>query len=944
MIRRIPLRFRRRHVLVLLLTGALTLGASTLLVNARAATPPHTPFGRLDSVGQTTTGLQLHGWAIDPDTTRAINVDIYVDGKATRRLMANLSRPDIGKAYPAYGSNHGYAVSVAMPAGTHQVCAYGINAGAGTHNQLLGCRSITLNYNPFGVIASMVQYPGGFTATGWAVDPNQPRTGVQVSLLLDGSSTPTTTANLSRTDIATLHPTAGPLHGYSYRVATTEGTHRLCLHVTNVGPGSNVTTACRDIALNFSPVGAITALKQAPGGVHVTGWAKDPDTTAVIQTRISADGVTLGTVAAGGASTAATGHGFDATYVIGTGALAPGAHTICVFGVNLGSYGHSRNVACQSITLNFNPTTAITTAKQKSPGIQVSGWAQDPDTATAVHVLVSVDGTQRADVMASLAGATHSGHNFTATVPATNGARKVCVVAVNKYYGSGNSAPSCSTVTLNFNPFGRTDSLARASGSTKIVARGWTIDPDTSNPISVSFTVDGVAAGQTVANLSRPDVAAAHPGWGALHGYSAVLAANDGEHTVCATAINVAGGNGNTSLGCRLIIAVHPKVPSAPTSVVAVPGYGGVALTWKAPASDGGAPWTSYTITASGANTLTVAGNQTSATVSGLRSNTTYRFHVVARNVAGNSTAGSSNYVTTLNTPPPQTTPAPISTSRYIRNITGGSSIDLAKLKAEGAADARANPTGHSYLILLDIGGQDQADGGVVLSATTRFISYGDLVKNVNAYVDGYASQQKPSAPVTIAIGTNNDMDVTSAAGATWARAVVNPVVSYAAKYLGIKIAGANDIEPGFRGTYAQTAAWLAGYLGATRAPFVFNGSADGCAWTVTNRACNNGWSMAGLYNLAAGAAPTRIVNLPQIYNFTMAAQWKYISLTGVGQSRPKINFGGALTEWTACAQTGGCGSLTGNVAWTQMWNQLQSHPALRIGSLPYSTDLRIDR
>jgi len=159
-----------------------------------------------------------------------------------------------------------------------------------------------------------------------------------------------------------------------------------------------------------------------------------------------------------------------------------------------------------------------------------------------------------------------------------------------------------------------------------------------------------------------------------------------------------------------------------------------------------------------------------------------------------------------------------------------------------------------------------------------------------------------------------------------------------------MRIAGANDIEPGFRGTYTQSKAWLAGYLGATSARFVFNGSADGCAWTVTNRGCNNGWTMAGLYYLSAGAGPTRIVNLPQIYNNTMAAQWKYISLTGIATQRPRINFGGVLTEFTACAQAGGCGSLTGNSAWTQLWNQLQSARALRIGSLPYSTDLRIDR
>ena len=83
---------------------------------------------------------------------------------------------------------------------------------------------------------------------------------------------------------------------------------------------------------------------------------------------------------------------------------------------------------------------------------------------------------------------------------------------------------------------------------------------------------------------------------------------------------------------------------------------------------------------------------------------------------------------------------------------------------------------------------------------------------------------------------------------------------------------------------------------------------------------------------------------MPQIYNNTMAAQWKYISLTGVAARQPRINFGGALTEWTACSQSGGCGSLTGHEAWTAMWNQLQSVPALHIGSLPYSTDLRIDR
>jgi hypothetical protein len=264
-------------------------------------------------------------------------------------------------------------------------------------------------------------------------------------------------------------------------------------------------------------------------------------------------------------------------------------------------------------------------------------------------------------------------------------------------------------------------------------------------------------------------------------------------------------------------------------------------------------------------------------------------------------------------------------------------------MRREGYADAQANPSGHRYLILLDIGGQDQYDGGVVLSATTRFVSYADLERDLQAYASGYHSGQRPDAPVVIAAGTNNDMDVSSSSGQTWASSIVGPLRRYASKYAGMRIAGADDMEPGFRATYAQTSAWLSGYLSATKAPFVFNGSADGCWWTAPNGRCNNGWNMVGLYHLAAGAAPTRILNLPQVYNTTMAAQWKYISITGIVNGQPRIRFGGPLTEWTACEQAGGCGSLTGHSAWKTLWNDLQSDARLKIGSLPYSTDLRID-
>jgi hypothetical protein len=82
------------------------------------------------------------GWAIDPDTSAPIIVQMYIDGRANALTWANLSRPDVGAAYPLYGPNHGYSLTMATTPGRHTVCLYGINTGPGASTQL-GCRAVT---------------------------------------------------------------------------------------------------------------------------------------------------------------------------------------------------------------------------------------------------------------------------------------------------------------------------------------------------------------------------------------------------------------------------------------------------------------------------------------------------------------------------------------------------------------------------------------------------------------------------------------------------------------------------------------------------------------------------------------------------------------------------------------------------------------------------------
>lgn len=82
-------------------------------------------------------------------------------------------------------------------------------------------------------------------------------------------------------------------------------------------------------------------------------------------------------------------------------------------------------------------------------------------------------------------------------------------------------------------------------------------------------------------------------------------------------------------------------LPGAPTGVLAVVnGAASVQVSWQAPAANGGAPITGYTVTSTPAGaTVNAAANATSATVSGLTVGTAYTFNVAAINKVGTGPA-----------------------------------------------------------------------------------------------------------------------------------------------------------------------------------------------------------------------------------------------------------------------------------------------------------------
>jgi peptidoglycan-N-acetylglucosamine deacetylase len=88
-------------------------------------------------------------------------------------------------------------------------------------------------------------------------------------------------------------------------------------------------------------------------------------------------------------------------------------------------------------------------------------------------------------------------------------------------------------------PTGALTSVVGEKGG-HLTAAGWGADPDAPGAMEVDLHLDGAPAGRVTAN------GAGDPG----PTFTATLRARPGPHEVCATAINVGPGRGDTSLGC----------------------------------------------------------------------------------------------------------------------------------------------------------------------------------------------------------------------------------------------------------------------------------------------------------------------------------------------------------------------------------------------------------
>ena len=167
-------------------------------------------------------------------------------------------------------------------------------------------------------------------------------------------------------------------------------------------------------------------------------------------------------------------------------------------------------------------------------------------------------------------------HGFNAMVgPFYGGVHQVCVYAINAG-GGVNPQLGCAKVTLpSGNPRGSLNIAQGAPGAVRVV--GWMLDPDTASSTSVHVYVDGRWSGAATANVNRPDVAAAFPGYGAAHGFDfTVPVSGGGVHQVCIYGINVGQGTANPRVACATVTS--PTGPPTGSFDVAQGQAGGVRI------------------------------------------------------------------------------------------------------------------------------------------------------------------------------------------------------------------------------------------------------------------------------------------------------------------------------------------------------------------------------
>lgn len=540
-------------------------------------------------------------------------------------------------------------------------------------------------------------------------------------------------------------------------------------------------------------------------------------------------------------------------------------------------------------------TSAIVPRTMPSAAQSVAGTSGNAQVALTWSAPVSSGGSSITDyeVQYSSDGTTWSvfsdsvSTSTSATVTGlTNGTAYTFRVAAINAAGTGTYSVESSSVTPYTTP-GTPTSVIATRGNAQ-VSLSWTVPASNGGSAIIQYRVQYAPEGgddystwsSAIATLST---STSYVVTGLTNGTSykfRVVAAN-------------AAGNGSYSTASSA--ATPFTTPGAPTSISTTNGDSQVALSWSAPASNGGDALSDYTVqysSNSGSTWTTFSDSvstSTSVTVTGLTNGTAYTFRVAAVNNAGTGT-----YSTASASATPRTSPdAPSGVTATAGNgqvslvwtvpvFNGG--VAITDYAIEYSQDAS------SWTSFSDGTSTSRA---ATVTGLTNGVAYYFRVYAVNSV--GTSSASAPSSPVTPLTVPTAPIISQITTG--------NALLSVAFTAAGD---GGNPIS-----TYQYStdggATWQTRTVGSTSSPLVIsalstNGTtalANGTTYSVKIRAVNSAGT--GSSSTAVSATPTTIPGAPTSVTSTPGS-----SSIDLAWSAPASNGGAAISDYIIELSTNG--------------------------------------
>jgi hypothetical protein len=449
------------------------------------------------------------------------------------------------------------------------------------------------------------------------------------------------------------------------------------------------------------------------------------------------------------------------------------ASIMCPPGPNIGGGGGGSGLVPGGCAAPSDPSASCTSGVRAGHGVVVVSWVLAPQPPAAPRSVSATAGTGQATV--------------TWSAPSANGGAAIDAYTVT-------ADPGGQTCTWTAGPL--TCSLTGLSNGTsytfRVVAHNSAGDGPSSAPSNVvvpaplpgaptgvtASAADGKAMVTWTAPASAIGVvsytATSSPGaqtcvWTSGPLECVVSALTNGTTYTFTVVARSAAGDGPSSAPSNPVVPI--TWPGAPTAVTAIPGNAQATVSWSAPASDGGAPITEYTVTSDpgGAMCWWSAG-PLSCTVTGLVPGTSYTFTVRARNSFG---PGSPSTASNSVVPWSGAMFHPLAPTRILdsRGATGGWSTKLTAATPKNltvTGGTNAIPTS-AVAVVMNV----TVTGGTANSFVTAYPAGGaaPIASNVN-----FATGETIANLVTVGVGANGQVAFANAAGAV---DVIADIVGY---------------------------------------------------------------------------------------------------------------------------------------------------------------------